>query len=169
VRAWAIRILDYMVYKGITTFTLRSGAEDPRKLMSYLFFDIKYTDGEPSGVGDIIPSTYRFDSKTGIANGTFKIRNLTTAVRSGDVDSIYPANGAAWKTYCSTKKSGNNLVKNGIKTLTENIGDMIKSDWLVIKERNYPDENNLIRSWTDAFAEGKSYSHRIYHDVENGL
>ena len=169
VRAWAIRILDYMVYKKITTFTLSSEAGDPRKLMSYLFFDIKYTDGEPSGVGDIIPSTYRFDSKTGIANGTFKIRNLTTAVRSGSVNSIYPANGAAWATYCSTKKSGNNLVKNGIKTLTENIGDMIKSDWLVIKERNYPDENNLIRSWTDAFAEGKSYSHRIYHDVENGL
>lgn len=50
--------------------------------------------------------------------------------------------------------------------LAEDVGDMVKSDYLIITDRNYPDNNGYITKWTK---EHPTTCHRIYHDIENGL
>lgn len=48
---------------------------------------------------------------------------------------------------------------------TEDVGDMLYSNYLIIRERNYPTESGHIASWTDFTESGKSYSHKITHDM----
>jgi len=43
---------------------------------------------------------------------------------------------------------------------------MIRSNYLIIEDRNYPSNDGYIEKWTE---ENPQYSHRIYHNVENGL
>ena len=44
---------------------------------------------------------------------------------------------------------------------------MLKSNYLFIRDRNYPDKvNGSINQWTEG---RKDASHRIYHDVDGGL
>ena len=139
VRAWAMRILDYMD-------TIDKDAAG--LYMSYFFKDYDNDLAEyPSS------ATFSFDSKTGLAYGTFKYRDCT------DIDTL-PQSASDWQSYCA----GANFIEQ-----TENVGDMIKSDWLVIKDRNYPDDNHFVRGWTNSTTEGKSYSYKIYHDVVGGL
>jgi hypothetical protein len=40
---------------------------------------------------------------------------------------------------------------------------MLRSNYIIIRDRNYPTENGAIVSWE---VNGKTQSHRIYHDVE---
>jgi hypothetical protein len=40
---------------------------------------------------------------------------------------------------------------------------MIKSDYLIIEDRNYPSEDGYILNWTTLHPE---YSHRIYSDIK---
>ena len=54
-------------------------------------------------------------------------------------------------------------------TIEENVGDMVKSSYLTIEEKNYFDENGYIAKWSDQSEITKQYSHRIYHDIPNGL
>lgn len=51
-------------------------------------------------------------------------------------------------------------------TIEENIGDMVRSDYLKIEDRNFPSEEGYIEQWTAATP---TNSHRIYHNVPNGL
>ena len=138
VRAWAMRILDSMSTIDKDVAGLR---------MSYFFKDYDSNSGDVSTYPS--SASFSFDSKTGLAYGTFKYRDCTDST-------TLPQGADDWKSYCT----GANFIEN-----TENVGDMIKSDWLVIRDRNYPDDNHFIRGWTDSTQEGKSYSYKIYHDV----
>ena len=51
-------------------------------------------------------------------------------------------------------------------TIEENIGDMVRSDYLKIEDRNFPSEEGYIEQWTAATP---TNSHCIYHNVPNGL
>lgn len=151
VRAWATRILDFCDNNSIIINEESSGF-DINELMKMMFCDSN---------GDFLDlAHFSFDSKNGIATGIFTIRDCTTA------DTV-PNTIEEWDDYCAGEDT--------IIELTENVGDMVKSNWLVIKERNSPDENNLIRAWdnttTDIYGNkiGRVYSHRIYHDVTKGL
>jgi hypothetical protein len=42
---------------------------------------------------------------------------------------------------------------------------MVKSKYLIIDERNYPNDTNHIIKW----APDQTYAHRLYHDVHGGL
>ena len=154
IRAWAIKILDSY---GDSAQTLGTLSTLFNKMKWVLYGETSNTEtqnGEIENSGDILSSiTLSFNSKTGLSTGVFNIRDCTSATE-------LPADDSGWETYCI----GSNIV-----TLTENVGDMVKSEWLVIKERNTPDENQLIRAWTSSTEEGKLYSYRIYHDVMNGL
>ncbi len=55
-----------------------------------------------------------------------------------------------------------------IKTVEENVGDMIRSEYLIIDERNNFDDNGTLKNWEDT-PNGKKYGYRTYHDVDNGL
>lgn len=58
-------------------------------------------------------------------------------------------------------------------TLSENqeedVGDMLRSNYIYIQDRNYPTNQGKIQNWLDTNDTTKQYSHRILHDVSNGL
>ena len=55
---------------------------------------------------------------------------------------------------------------NRRQVLEENVGDMVRSNYLILAERNYPSDNGYIVKWTE---NNPNNSYRIYHDVDNGL
>lgn len=59
-----------------------------------------------------------------------------------------------------------NVTNEIIENWEEEVGDMIRSNYLIIEDKNYPSNDGYIEKWTE---ENPQYSHRIYHDVENGL
>lgn len=53
-----------------------------------------------------------------------------------------------------------------VNSQVEDVGDMIKSDYLTFDERNYPDKNGYIRKWTETNPQN---SYKVTTDNENGL
>lgn len=52
--------------------------------------------------------------------------------------------------------------ENKLSTMEENVGDMLRSNYITIRDRNYPNEDGAIVGWTVAH---KEYSHKISHNV----
>lgn len=46
--------------------------------------------------------------------------------------------------------------------VTEDVGDMLRSNYIVLRDRNYPTSQGVITAWTSSH---KEYSHRITHNV----
>ena len=94
--------------------------------------------------GDGLPVTFTFDSRNGEATGMFDIREAISP----------PEQEENWATH------------GVIDTYTENVGDMIKSPYLYIIDRNYPDADGNIRHWTDS---NKQNSHTFSHDIDDTI
>lgn len=83
-------------------------------------------------------------------------------------------NQIAAATFSINCKTGETIGKFTYRSVTdeiilnweEEVGDMIRSNYLIIEDRNYPSNDGYIEKWTE---ENPQYSHRIYHNVENGL
>lgn len=88
--------------------------------------------------GDILPASFSFNGKTGEAIGEIQCRLTMDALPSS----------YTWDNYGT------------IITLTENVGDMVKSKYLIIKERNLPDIEGKITTDT---------VHKFFHNVSGGL
>jgi len=43
---------------------------------------------------------------------------------------------------------------------------MLYSNYLIIRDRNYPTSSGNIAAWTDFTEDGKAYSHKITHDID---
>lgn len=60
--------------------------------------------------------------------------------------------------------------ENSTSTSVENVGDMVKSSYLILDERNVLDDQFRVQEWTE---QTPNYSYKISHDlsqgVENGL
>ena len=82
--------------------------------------------------GSIRPASFEFNSETGAAKATFQYQVL------------------------------NNSGGSTLTTVEENVGDMLRSNYLIIRERNYPTNNGKFVARTDSHPE---YSHRIYHNL----
>ena len=98
----------------------------------------------------MLPMSLTFDSNTGEAFGEIQYRSCLINGVVQELDSIND-----FKNYC----------KDNIVTVKENVGDMVKSKFLIIEERNYPTETGKILSWEP----NQNYSHRLYHNVSTGL
>ena len=85
-------------------------------------------------------ATFTFNSETGEAIGEFSYRTLTN-------DGNYDSYGSH----------------------TEDVGDMLRSNYIVIRDRNYPTADGFITAWEDYDDTTRSYSHRIYHDLTQPL
>lgn len=70
------------------------------------------------------------------------------------------------KTGDVTAKEKYRDIDDSVKILEEKAGDMVKSNYLKIEEKNYFDEEGYVTKWTPS---NNSTSHRMYHDVINGL
>lgn len=131
VRQWAIKVINYGESKNSSEATLKT-------LMSYFLKDSS---------GTVYPIKCSFNSETGEAYGEFFYRTVTNTV---------PNNDGAWATYGTIPNKNNT---NSAKK--EDIGDMIRSNYLTIKDRNYFTENGHVVRWISGHPE---YSHYIYHN-----
>ena len=55
---------------------------------------------------------------------------------------------------------------SNVTEIEENVGDMLRSNYIIIKDRNYPTDAGEFVAWTNSH---KEYSHRIYHNVDSPL
>ena len=106
--------------------------------MSYFITDITN--------GTFYTSECRFSGKTSVSKGIIGYNIITNDLFTIDA---YP----------------NYVQKN---TMEENIGDMVKSDYLVLEERNYPDADGWIRPWSSSNETTRSYSYRLYYEGNAG-
>jgi ribosomal protein L4 len=51
----------------------------------------------------------------------------------------------------------------------EDVGDMLRSNHIIIRDRNYPNTDGRLVTWSNVNDVTKSYSHRITHDVNEPL
>ena len=140
IREWAIKCIDFAV--GETNLEAIADNTKLSSLKSHLQKVLLNISG------DIYPATFTFNSETGSAVGQLQYRKITSSV---------PGNEAAWSTYGTPAQS-----------VEEDVGDMLKSNYIAIQDRNYPTTDGKIVAWQDT-VEGHQYSHRIYHDVDGGL
>lgn len=96
------------------------------------------------GSNNILSSSYSFNSETGKAIGIFSYRQ-------------YNAAGSGIPPY---------TIVNDIE---EDVGDMVRSKYLTITDRNHPNSEGRIVARTLDSDYTKSYTHTLYHNVENGL
>ena len=100
---------------------------------------------------EYLPGTYVFNSKTGKATAKIQYRMPTTET---------PTSYNDWINYGTIMNEGNNVKE-------EEVGDMLRSNYLMIEDRNYPDkENGDINQWSPDHPDA---SHKVYNDVANGL
>ena len=139
IREWAIKIIDLAESQWGSDGLISNTAElqTIERWMSQVLKD---------GSGAIYPITVTFNSETGEAHGEFKMRlapsnqNMTTA----NIDGTFGVNNQIQK---------------------EDVGDMLRSNYLIIRDRNYPNTTGHLVTWSDVTDTTKSYSHRITHDV----
>lgn len=74
------------------------------------------------------PIEFTFNSETGEAIGTFSVAKEYKESRITDEEQVISII----------------TVANEYEELEENIGDMVRSDYLIIKERNYPTSEGYI-------------------------
>jgi len=125
VRSWANMLINKYDYAGgtgvISSTDVRADLADG---MSLLICD---NYGEP------FPASFTFDGKTGLAIGKFTYRNMNLArITDSVVNSLRsqitgPTMGMSVENYTITSE--------------ENVGDMVRSNYLILDERNVLDEN----------------------------
>ena len=143
VRAWANRVIDIYDVEGGNGIIENVDLSILKRQAAYLLTN---EDGAMNQIRLV------FNGKTGEAIGTFRYRDCINRT-TGEV--IPFTQGQDFSEYCLT-----NLIE-----VEENVGDMVKSKYLIIDERNYPDDTNNITKWQI----DHNYAHRLYHDVPNGL
>ncbi len=140
VRAWVNRVLDKydsMGGEGTISGAIDSIKDDIKTGISYLLKD---------ETGEILPASFNFDGRTGRATGTFKYRQATEIANSE----------TQWSNY-----GVNNFV-----TTEEDVGNMVRSNYLILDERNVLDDKYQIQGWSEANPEHAYY---VKHNIENGL
>ena len=94
--------------------------------------------------GKIVPINFSFNSKTGAAIGHFTYRKPDSAL-----------------SFFSNSQDYNQF---HVITSTEDVGDMLLSNNIILRDRNYPTETGKVVRWTQT-PEGRKCSHRIIHDL----
>ena len=101
----------------------------------------------------------QLDSSAAIDSMKNFLKNEDNEITSGSFKIDNKTGRSIGKFIC--RDSNNNQIE-----VEEEIGDMIRSNYLIIEDRNYPSPSGYIECWTEKNPE---YSHRVYHDVEGGL
>ena len=139
VREWAMRILDALIKNKSGNELLQQYIPIALENMKFMFYD----------ANGIMPATFTFNSKTGEAIGEFSYRKV---VANSEIP-VIGTGSSNWRNYSM----------NIIET-KENVGDMLKSNYLIIRDRNYP-KDGTIQQWEPL---EKTNSHRLYHDLPLG-
>ena len=143
-RAWANKVIDS--FEGDTVNGNNALA---KQRMRYFLINNIPQEVQNNGLIELqyapLSSHFSFNCKTGKAVATLYYRT--------------PDNGQVqdWETYGS------------ISGHEEDVGDMVRSNYLIIEDQNQPTENGNIVAWGSTNATTRLHSHVINHDVENGL
>lgn len=99
-------------------------------------FNFVAPDSNESIADNVYSASFTFNGETGLAIGKF--------------------------TYNAINENGNTQTSY----LEENVGDMVKSSYLIIKDRNYPDEQGNIKEWSE---NEPNNSYKLTHDLAINL
>ena len=97
--------------------------------------------------GNLLSSSFIINSKTGQATASvqYRIPGVTTPAAN------------AWSNWGS------------IVEIEEDVGDMIRSNYLIIEDQNQPTSDGHIVAWENTNEISRLHSYIIQHNVENGL
>lgn len=143
-------------FVGVTNLTEAQAAERTKNMGIY---------GRISYTGNIANGIYNSESgSTGTAS--FKISNLK--IELGTQETIWcTAPEDAEQSGYELPTTNNDFATYGtINMQEEDVGDMIKSNYISFDERNYPDANGYIQKWTSSAPQN---SYKVITDNENGL
>lgn len=148
IRAWANTLInkyDYTGGNGIISASTGNIRGDLEEGMQMLLCD---NSGEP------FSASFTFDGKTGLAIGKFTYRDISklNITRNGNLRNQIISAASGSQIYTLSQE--------------ENVGDMVRSGYLILQERNVLDSNYQIQAWT---GEHPDYAYLITHDVANGL
>lgn len=135
-REWAIKVIDNAQGNSANNVVASATISTLKTNMAYFL--------KTSG-GEIQPATFSFNSESGEAIGQFKYRTVSNSASSDF--SAYQAS-----TISITKE--------------EDVGDMLRSNYIILRDRNMPTEDGFVTDWT---SENKEYSHRIYHNMSGSI
>lgn len=154
IRAWANMLINKYDSIGGTGIipddNLPVIRGDLERGMQMLLVD---TNGEP------FPASFTFDGKTGLAIGKFTYRNVENIT----IDAYNPA-GENVSLEMQIKNQTD--AENYTVVQEENVGDMVKSSYLILDERNVLDGRYQVQAWEENHPD---YAYLITHDVANGL
>lgn len=166
VRAWANMIINKYDSIGGTGIigdatTLPAIRGDLERGMQMLLLD---KNNEP------FPAVFTFDGKTGLAIGKFTYRNLENITiapydSAGENESLETQ--IAHSAYDTSETDDyTELKENYAVSQEENVGDMVRSSYLILDERNILDGNYQVQAWEENHPD---YAYLITHDIANGL
>lgn len=114
--------------------------------------------------GQTVPAKIPSEQKNNIQNNMKKFLVGSGSVAESVTFTFNSKTGEAIGSF-SYYEDGENLNTN----IEEDVGDMLRSNYIIIQDRNYPTEFGKIESWDNTNEITKRYSHRITHDVSGGL
>lgn len=135
-----------------------------RKLLRR-FFNGHTNDDGISG-WDNVPSSsmnFTFDAERGIATGEFQYWQSDSST-TNIIDNIVAKDNTI----------ENNVLRDGatsadkekyFKTHTENVGDMLRSNWLYIEDQNEFNSEGRVARWEETNEITKTYSHCLFHNL----
>lgn len=142
-REWAIKIIDFAKAQAANQDNADSAHIDSIDkiitAMSYFLYGMSNEENSYS----LLKMQLRFNSQYGEAIGNISYRHPYV---SSD-----PAEWDDWKDF------------GEVKTVEEDIGDMLNSNYIIIREKNHPNADGRIINWSET---DRSLSHRIYHDFD---
>lgn len=145
IRAWANKIIESITDEFVSNAT--ANIQQMCRYMSYLFYEYN-TDEQ---LYHITPVTFSFNSATGESKGIFRHRIISGTfpdfTESGD-----------WLSYNHTN----------LTNITEDVGDMLKSNYIILQDRNYPTSDGKVLKWENKPSKLRN-SHMFKHDCDVSL
>lgn len=135
-RAWAIAILECLDTIGKMTLVSGTASSETQISVSQIYNCMKlFLSTDPTSTISNYSSKFYFNTKNGVSKGilTYKVvGNLNSIVQNSTITNIYNL----FKTFTTT-------------TVEENVGDMVKSNYILLEETNHLNENGEIVPWTE--------------------
>lgn len=157
VRAFAISIINYVEYLNRTT-------KDTNNPLTYLTDAGIFTSEGKTAAKDMLEkffkdrngnysdATFEFDAEQGRAIGTFKYWQAS----ADDVNIASIIYGEP-----TSSQETANFIEH-----TEDVGDMLRSNWLFLEDRNELVDNQYVSAWTAASPQN---AHKVKHNARNEL
>lgn len=168
IRKWANKILDRYNGAGDRNGTIPSNDSKREQIRNDLkggMQAIFLNSGSYVDIQDTLPAIFTFNGKTGQAVGHFVLRDpdaIDISLGYGDIINDNINISIVEKIKSQTEKND----EFSTIEIEENVGDMVKSSYLILDERNILNEYAQVVEWKEFTPE---YSYLVKHDVPSGL